>query len=103
MGTSMDYPITVQRIVDALSSNSHRSVNIEVVESKPQKPSFDILEIMLKDVIDEATFDGVVELYFKDLQNGLVMHFSHSRIGDEDYSMDIAFSSFCTINIPALV
>jgi len=102
-GTSMDYPITVQRIVDALSSNSHRSVNIEVVESKPQKPSFDILEIMLKDVIDEATFDGVVELYFKDLQNGLVMHFSHSRIGDEDPPMDIAFSSWSTIKIPAMV
>lgn len=102
-GTAMDYPISVQRILDSLSSNSHRTVNLEVVETRPQKPSFEILEIMLKDIIDEATFDGMVEFYFKDLQNGLVIHFTHSRIGDEEIPTDIAFSSWSTIKIPALI
>ncbi len=102
-GTSIEYPITVQRILDALASNSRRPVNIEVVETRPQKPSFDILEIMLKDIIDEATFDGVVEFYFKDLQNGLTIHFTHSRIGEEDLPTNIAFSSWSTIKIPALI
>lgn len=102
-GTSIEYPISVQRIMDALSSSTRRSVNIEVVETRPKKPSFDILEIMLKDIIDEATFDGIVEFYFKDLQNGLMLHFTHSRIGEEELPTDIAFSSWSTIKIPALI
>jgi hypothetical protein len=102
-GTAMDYPITVQRIEDTLFSSSHRTVNVEVVETRPQRPSFDILEFMLKDVIDDALFDGVVELYFKDLQNGLVMHFAHSRIGEEAPPTNIAFSSWSTIKIPAMI
>jgi len=102
-GTSIEYPISVQRIIDALSSSSRRSVNIEVVETRPKKPSFDILEIMLEDIIDEATFDGIVEFYFKDLQNGLMLHFTHSRIGEEELPTDIAFSSWSTIKIPALI
>ncbi|MFA5611926.1 MAG: serine hydrolase [Anaerolineaceae bacterium] len=102
-GTAMDYDISVQRILDVLSANSNRSVNLEVVETRPKKPSFGILEIMLKDIIDEATFDGIVEFYFKDLQNGLVIHFTHSRIGEEELPTDIAFSSWSTIKIPALI
>ena len=58
---------------------------------------------MLKDIIDEAAVDGMVELYFKDLQNVLVLHFTHSRIGDEEILTDIAFSSWSTIKIPALI
>ena len=102
-GTSIDYPNTVQRIEDALASSTRRSVNVEVVETRPQKPSFDILEIMLKDIIDEATFDGLVEFYFKDLQNGLVIHFTHSRIGEAELPTNIAFSSWSVIKIPALI
>ena len=45
----------------------------------------------------------MVEFYFKDLQNGLVMHFTHSRIGDEFPPVNIAFSSWSTIKIPALL
>jgi hypothetical protein len=102
-GTAMDYPVSVQRIKDALSSSSRRSVNLEVMETRPQKPSFDILEIMLKDVIDDATFDGMVEFYFKDLQNGLTIHFAYSRIGEEEIPVNVAYSSWSTIKIPALI
>lgn len=102
-GTAINYPISVQRIKDALGSSTHRVANLDVVDTRPQKPSFDILEIMLKDIIDKATFDGMVEFYFKDLQNGLVMHFTHSRIGDEFPPVNIAFSSWSTIKIPALL
>jgi len=93
----------VQRIKDALSSSSRRSVNLEVMETRPQKPSFDILEIMLKDVIDDATFDGLIEFYFKDLQNGLTIHFAYSRIGEEEIPVNVAYSSWSTIKIPALI
>lgn len=102
-GTAMDYDISVQRILDVLSSSSNRNVNLEVIETRPKKPSFGILEIMLKDIIEEATFDGIVEFYFKDLQNGLVIHFTHSRIGEQELPTDIAFSSWSTIKIPALI
>jgi len=102
-GTAMVYPISVQRIKDALSSSSHRSVTLDVTQTRPQKPSFEILEYMLEDIIDEASFDGMVEFYFKDLQNGWVLHFTHSRIGDDHPPVDIAFSSWSVIKIPALI
>lgn len=102
-GTAINFPLSVQRIKDALGSSTSRIANLDVVATRPQKPSFDILEIMLKEVIDKATFDGMVEFYFKDLQNGLVMHFTHSRVGDEMPPVDIAFSSWSTIKIPVLL
>ncbi len=102
-GTELNYPISVQRVKDALGSSTNRSVTLDVAQTRPQKPSFEILEFMLKDIIDEATFDGVVEFYFKDLQNGWVLHFTHSRIGDDPPPVDIAFSSWSVIKIPALI
>jgi beta-lactamase class A len=58
---------------------------------------------MLKDIINASTFDGLVELYLKDLRTGLVLHFTHSRIGEEEVPVNIAYSSWSTIKIPVLV
>jgi len=102
-GTEMDYSVSVDRILSALKSNTKRTAKLEVLNTSPAKPSFEILEYMLTDIIDQSAFDGEVELYFKDLQTGFVLHFAHSQVGDTDYPVNIAYSSWSTIKIPTLI
>jgi hypothetical protein len=99
----MDYTLSLQRINAALSSNSNRTVILETRQTRAPTPSIGLLEIMLKDIINASTFDGLVELYLKDLRTGLVLHFTHSRIGEEEVPVNIAYSSWSTIKIPVLV
>lgn len=102
-GTELDYDTSTDRIISALSSNTRRTARLEVLRTSPAKPSFEILEYMLTDIIDQSAFDGEVELYFKDLQSGFVLHFSHSKVGETDYPVNIAYSSWSTIKIPTLI
>jgi len=102
-GTELDYDTSVNRIINALSSSSRRTARLEVLRTNPAKPSFEILQYMLTDIIDQSAFDGVVELYYKDLQSGFVLHFAHSKVGDTDYPVNIAYSSWSTIKIPTLI
>ena len=102
-GSEMDYTLSLQRINAALSSNSNRTVILETRQTRAPTPSIGLLEIMLKDIINASTFDGLVELYLKDLRTGLVLHFTHSRIGEEEVPVNIAYSSWSTIKIPVLV
>jgi len=100
-GSEMDYTISLQRINAALASNANRTVNLEIRQTRAPKPSISLLEIMLKDIINASTFDGLVELYLKDLQTGLLLHFTHSKTGEE-VPVNVAYSSWSTINIPVL-
>lgn len=102
-GTEMDYDLSLQRINAALASSSERVVNLEIRQTRAPTPSIRLLEIMLKDIIDASSFDGLVELYLKDLQTGLVLHFTHSRVGDEDIPVNVAYSAWSTIKIPVLI
>jgi Beta-lactamase class A len=102
-GSEMDYTVSLQRINAALSSNANRTANLEIRQTRASTPSISLLEIMLKDIINASTFDGLVELYLKDLRTGLVLHFTHSRIGEEEVPVNIAYSSWSTIKIPVLV
>ena len=102
-GTELDYDVSIDRIINALSSNSRRTAKLEVLHTNPAKPSFEILEYMLTDLIDQSAFDGLVELYFKDLQTGFVLHFAHSKVSETDYPINIAYSSWSTIKIPTLI
>ncbi|MFZ3070927.1 MAG: serine hydrolase [Anaerolineaceae bacterium] len=102
-GSEINYDVSLQRIKQSLGSNAVRSVNLEIRETRAARPTIDLLEIMLKDIIDASTFDGLVELYLKDLETGMVLHFTHSRMGDEELPVNIAYSSWSTIKIPVLI
>ena len=102
-GTELNYDVSVDRIITALTSSTKRTARLEVLTTTPAKPSFEILEYMLTEIIDQSAFDGLVELYFKDLQTGFVLHFAHSRVAESDYPVNIAYSSWSTIKIPTLI
>ncbi|MFZ3151968.1 MAG: serine hydrolase [Anaerolineaceae bacterium] len=102
-GSDINYEASIQRIKQVLGSNTTRTVNLDIKETSPVKPTIDLLEIMLKDIIDASTFDGLIELYLKDLETGMILHFTHSRVGDEEVPVNIAYSSWSTIKIPVLI
>lgn len=102
-GTAIDYDVSLDRVKAALSSPNRRTANLEIETIRAARPTFDLLEYMLKDIIQNSAFDGLVEFYLKDLQTGLVVHFTESRVGDEEIPLDVAYSSWSTIKIPVLM
>ena len=102
-GTAINYSTSIERIIQALNSANNRSVRLDVVESQAAKPGFELLDYMLRDIIKQSAFDGWVELYMKDLQSGQVLHFNYTKVGEEELPINIAYSAWSTIKIPALL
>lgn len=102
-GTEINIEVSLQHIKQALVSSGNRVARLEIEKTQAPRPSIDLLEIMLKDIIKASPFDGLVELYLKDLQNGLVLHFTYNRISDEQIPIDVAYSSWSTIKIPVMI
>lgn len=101
-GTPNFAPGTPGRVLDigrgaelvgvVLQSASRRSVNLPIVNEGPAKPTLDTLEILLKQVIEVADFNGLVVLYLTDLRTGETIHFGTLQGEDVDLEPDIAFS-----------
>jgi hypothetical protein len=103
-GRVLDINQAVNLIENALQSPTSRTVTLAAESASPGRPSAATLETMLKQIIDASGFDGLVDLYFLDLQSGEQIHFAHS-IG-QDYPViptDIAFSAASTIKIPIMI
>ncbi len=91
-GRILDIGRGVDLVGAVLQSPSRRSVNLPIVNEGPAKPTLDTLEILFKQVIEVADFNGLVVLYLADLRTGETMHFG--TLDGEDVSLepDIAFS-----------
>jgi beta-lactamase class A len=101
-GSPNFYPGVPGRVLDlgrgtelvgaVLQSSTRRSVNLPIVNEAPAKPTLDTLEILLKQVIEVANFDGLVVLYLTDLRTGETLHFGTLNGQDLSLEPDIAFS-----------
>lgn len=100
-GTVLDIDRAVILITDALKSPTSRVVNLTFYKVNPAKPSFQNLQILLKQIIDVARFDGVIELYLLDLQNNQELHFA--ILQGKSLPVDITFTASSTIKIPIMV
>ena len=102
-GQTLDVDRAVVLIESALQFPSQRSVNLTIQTTAAGRPSFDTLQILLKQLIDQSGFDGLVDLYLLDLQTQETIQFAYQA--GQNYSVipDIAFSGASTIKIPILV
>ncbi|MCE5208771.1 MAG: class A beta-lactamase-related serine hydrolase [Chloroflexi bacterium] len=100
-GTTLDIDRAVVLIGDALRSPVSRTVNLTYLSSKPSRPSFQNLQIMLQQIIDNEEFTGLTEIFLLDLQNGQELHFAYQA--GEQVTPDIAFTAASTIKIPVMV
>jgi beta-lactamase class A len=102
-GTRLDMNRSIDLIETALRSPSKRVVDLPLSRTNPPRPSIGNLEIMLKQIVDIAEFDGLVGLYLSDLQTGEEINFAYSQGQDFSTNPDVAFTSASIIKIPIMV
>jgi beta-lactamase class A len=102
-GQVIDIDRAVVLIENALQSPNQRSVVITSQRMAAGRPSLQALETQLKQIIVMSGFDGLVDLYFLDLQTNDEMHFAYQAGTDVSIRPDIAFLAASTIKIPIMV
>lgn len=102
-GQTMDINRAVLQIEIALQSPNQRTVVISSQSIAPGRPSLLTLQILLKQLIDQNGFDGLVGLYFLDLQSHETIHFGYQAGQEIPVDPDIAFSGASSIKIPIMV
>jgi len=103
LGTALDIERTYLPVENALRSINQRTVSIPLRRTLPPRPSFNNLEILLKQTIDLSEFDGLVGFYFKNLDNEQEIHFAYQDGVSISVYPDVSFSSASIIKIPILV
>ena len=101
-GTQLDLDRATIQVLDALESPTRRSVTLSLGQATIPNPSLLDLNILLKQIIDESDFEGIVELYLQDLESSRNIHFAYQKDGEE-LPPNIAFSSWSTVKIPVMV
>ncbi len=100
-GTVLDIDRAVTLIRDALWSSNSRVVNLSYNKVAPPRPSFQNLQILLQQIIDVSGFDGITEIYLRDLETNQEIHFAYQN--KTLLQDDIAFSGASTLKIPIMV
>ncbi len=93
----------VVQVEQALFSPTRRVVNLPLEQQNPGRPAFGNLEILLKQILDVAEFDGIAGLYLLDLQTSQEIHFVYTNKVDYPTNPDLAFTASSVIKIPILV
>lgn len=103
-GEVLDVDQAVPLIEDALRSPTNRTVTLTALHNAvAARPTLQNLEILLKQLINTAGFDGVIGVDMLDLQNGQEIHFALNQGQDISIDPDVAFTAASTIKIPVLV
>lgn len=100
-GSKLDINRAVELIKGALASPIKRTVNLTYSQIDPTRPSFQNLEVLLKQVLESTGFDGLTEVYLLDLQNYQEINFA-SRQG-QSIRPNIAFTAASTMKIPIMI
>ncbi len=102
-GTSLDIEGSILLIEAALNSLTNRMVDLPLQRTNPTRPAFENLEILLKQTLKVADFDGLAGIYLKDLQTQQELHFATRDEEDITVQPDIAFTASSIIKIPIMV
>jgi beta-lactamase class A len=100
-GTTLDIDRAVTLIDSALRSPASRVVNLTFNRINPPRPSIQNLQILLQEMIEEAEYDGIIEIYVSDLGTGQEVHFAYNE--SQLAPPDIAFTAASTMKIPIMV
>jgi beta-lactamase class A len=103
LGTALDIDRTVLPVENALRSTHQRVVSLPLQRTLPPRPSFNNLEILLKQTIDLAEFDGLIGFYFLNLENAQEIHFAYQNGEDLNVYPDVSFTTASIIKIPVMI
>lgn len=102
-GQILDIDRAVILIDDALRSASSRTVALTFSRTTAVRPTMDNLAVLLKGIIQNSGFDGVIGLYMLDLQDGSEIHFAQDNGQPLSVQPDVAFTASSTAKIPIMV
>jgi beta-lactamase class A len=102
-GQTLDTSSAVTLISSALESPDQRVVLLSSQRTASGRPTFATLQILLKQIIDQSGFTGLVDLYLLNLQTTDEIHFAYQSGQDISVNPDIAFTASSTIKIPIMV
>ena len=100
-GTKLDVDRAAILIEDALRSPSNRIVNLTYSQIEPSRPSYQNLEVLLKQVLDSTGFDGLTEIFLLDLNSYNEINFAYQQ--GQSVRPNIAFTAASTMKIPIMV
>lgn len=98
-GTLLDIERSQELVAEILRSAHDRNVNLPVVGDAFPRPSMETLEVLLKQNIDVAGFDGLSDLFVLNLQTGDEIHFLYRDGEDLPVQDDAAFTAASIIKI----
>jgi len=102
-GNSLDTDGSVVLIENALFSNLRRQVALPLMRDEPPRPAFQNLEVLLRQTVDLADFDGLAGIYLMDLQTNRELHLAYSQGEAIAVQPDIAFTASSIIKVPIMV
>ncbi len=102
-GKALNVDGSVLLIENALDSLTQREVDLPLERTKPPRPDFRNLEILLKQILDTSGYDNLAGVYVMDLQTGQEIHFARQQGQDLPVNPDIAFTASSIIKIPIMV
>ncbi|MDK2981335.1 MAG: hypothetical protein PWQ55_1682 [Chloroflexota bacterium] len=100
-GSVMDIEKSLPIVERALRSPTDRTAQLVIGSVEPPRPSLQNLEILIKQILDQAQFDGLTEVYVLDLENREEINFAYEA--GQDYDPGIAFTAASTIKIPIMM
>jgi beta-lactamase class A len=103
LGTALDIDRAIPLLEAALRSPNQRQVILPLTRTSPNRPTFQNLEILLRQTVDISEFDGLLGLYMQDLQTGQEVHFIYQAGQIVPTQPDAVFSASSTIKIPIMV
>jgi beta-lactamase class A len=98
-GRVLDIARARELVGEILNSPSNRKVILPVIAEAPARPSFRTLEILLKQNLNVAEFDGLAVIYLQDLKTGDEIHFTLLEGEEIETEPDVAFTAASTIKI----
>lgn len=102
-GSTLNIDRALQLIQDALRSPIERVVNLTFQNTAAPRPALQNLQVLIQQIIQTNKFDGIVDIYMKDLQTSDTMHFAVQNTALLSVQPDIAFSAESSIKIPIMV
>lgn len=102
-GSELDIDRAVPLIEAALFSTNQRSISLPIKKTSPTHPTFQNLDVLLKQTIELSGFDGTIGLFVEDLQTGQDVSFVLNKGEQVSIPPDVAFTASSTIKIPIMV
>jgi len=103
VGSELDIDRSIPLIESALFSTTQRSLVLPIKKTSPSHPTFQNLEVLLRQTIDLSGFDGIIGLYVADMKTGQNFSFILDHGAQVSTPPDVDFTASSTIKIPIMV